>query len=135
MPGSAFFDTTILVYIFKQGDRRSATAERLLAAGGVLSVQVLNEFANVAHRKLAMTWKEIEEALEGIRNLCSPPAALTMNTHAAALKIATRYGFHIYDSLIVASALETRCAILYSEELQHGQKIESLTIQNPFLSS
>ena len=135
MPADAFFDTTVLVYILKKGDKKSAIAEQLLAAGGVVSVQVLNEFANVARRKLGMTWKEIEEALTGIRDLCSLPAALTVETHTTALRIAKRYGFHIYDSLIVGSALETRCAILYSEDLQHGQKIESLTIRNPFLSS
>ena len=135
MPADAFFDTTVLVYILKKGDRKSTIAEQLLTAGGVVSVQVLNEFANVARRKLGMTWKEVVEALTGIRDLCSLPAALTAETHTAALKIAQRYGFQIYDSLIVASALETRCAILYSEDLQHGQKIESLTIRNPFLAS
>jgi len=134
MPANAFFDTTVLVYIFKEGDKKSAIADQLLAGGGVLSVQVLNEFANVARRKLGMKWEEIEEALANVRDLCSPPAAITVKTHAAALKIAKRYGFKIYDSLILASALETQCAILYSEDLQHGQKIESLTIQNPFLS-
>jgi predicted nucleic acid-binding protein len=133
MPANVFFDTTVLVYILKEGDKKSAVADRLLAAGGVLSVQVLNEFANVARRKLGMGWKEIEEALANIRDLCSPPAALTIETHAAALKITKRYNFHIYDSLILASALENRCSILYSEDMQHGQKIESLTVQNPFL--
>ncbi len=71
MPADAFFDTTVLVYILKKGDKKSAIAEQLLAGGGVLSVQVLNEFANVARRKLGMTWKEIEEALTDIRDLCS----------------------------------------------------------------
>jgi predicted nucleic acid-binding protein len=134
MPGNAFFDTTVLIYILKEGDKKSGIADQLLAAGGVLSVQVLNEFASVAHRKLGMKWEEVEEALANIRGLCSPPAALTIETHTAALKIAKRYGFQIYDSLILASALETQCNILYSEDLQHGQKIESLTIRNPFLS-
>jgi len=135
MPADTFFDTTVLVYILKKGDKKAAIADRLLAAGGILSVQVLNEFANVARRKLAMKWEEIEEALTNICALCLPPASITVKTHATALKIAKRYGFQIYDSLILASALETRCAILYSEDLQHGQKIQSLTIQNPFLSS
>jgi len=135
MPADAFLDTTVLIYLLKLGDKKSAIADQLLAAGGVLSVQVLNEFASVARRKLGMSWKEIGEALTNIRELCAPPAAITVDTHAAALKIAKRYGFHIYDSLILASALEYRCGILYSEDLQHGQKIESLTVQNPFLSS
>ena len=135
MPAKVFFDTAVLVYILKKGDKKSAIADRLLAAGGVLSVQVLNEFANVAHRKLGMKWVEIEEALLNILYLCLPPADITVETHTVALEIAKRYGFHIYDSLILASALETKCTILYSEDLQHGQKIQSLTVQNPFLSS
>lgn len=135
MAANAFFDTTVLVYILKEGDEKSAIADQLLASGGVLSVQVLNEFANVARRKLGMNWNEIEEALANIRDLCSPPSPLTIETHAAALKLAKRYGFQIYDSLILASALENRCGILYSEDLQHGQKIDSLTVQNPFLPS
>jgi predicted nucleic acid-binding protein len=135
MPADVFFDTTVLVYVLKKNDEKAAIADQLLAGGGVLSVQVLNEFANVARRKLGMSWKQVEQALASIRDLCLPPAALTVETHAAALKIAKRYGFQIYDSMILASAVENRCGILYSEDLQHGQKIESLTVQNPFLSS
>jgi predicted nucleic acid-binding protein len=135
MPGKAFFDTSVLIYILKEGDPRSEIAAEFLTAGGVLSVQVLNEFANVARRKLGLTWEQIEEALVSIRDLCAPAAAVTVATHTAALKIAKRYGFQIYDSLILASALETDCSVLYSEDLQHGQKIDSLTVQNPFRSS
>jgi predicted nucleic acid-binding protein len=134
MPDKVFFDTSVLIYILEESDTRSEIATGVLAAGGVLSVQVLNEFTNVARRKLGLTWPQVEEALASIRDLCAPPAAITVDTHTAALKIARRYGFHIYDSLILASAIETRCAILYSEDLQHGQKLDSLTIQNPFLS-
>jgi predicted nucleic acid-binding protein len=133
MPADVFFDTSVLVYVLKKADSRSETAEGLLSAGGYLSVQVLNEFVNVAHRKLRMDWVSIEDSLEGLRDLCSPAVALTVDTHEAAFKIARRYGYHIYDSLILASAIETGCTVLYSEDLQHGQKIGSLTIHNPFL--
>ena len=135
MPGKAFLDTSALVYILNEGEDKSKIAAELLAVGGVLSVQVLNEFANVSRRKLGLTWRQTEEALANIRDLCAPVAPISTETHSGALRIARRYGFHIYDSLIVASALETKCAILYSEDLQHGQKIDSLTVQNPFLSS
>lgn len=134
MPGKAFFDTSVLVYILKEGDRRSEIAADLLTAGGILSVQVLNEFANVAHRKLGLKWQQVEEALASICDLCAPPLAVTLETHAAALKIAKRYGYRIYNSLILASALESRCSVLYSEDLQTGQRLDPLTIQNPFLS-
>lgn len=133
MNGKAFFDTNVLVYIVGQTDERTTTAESLVANGGVVSVQVLNELASVSHRKLRMSWSEISEALEAIRVLCPAPVPLTTETHDAALRIATKYGFSFYDALIAAAALEAECAILYSEDLQDGQVIEErLTVRNPF---
>ncbi|HEY0797447.1 MAG TPA: PIN domain-containing protein [Acidisarcina sp.] len=101
--------------------------------GGCLSVQVLNEFAAVARRKLKMSWPEIEESLRAIRDLCEPPWPLTVETHELALEIAERYGDHIYDALILSAALAAACNALYSEDMQHDQKIDSLTIRNPFI--
>lgn len=132
MSDSVFFDTTILIYAVSDGDERMEIAERLLASGGTLSVQVLNEFAAVARRKLKMSWSEIAEALDAARVLCGPATPLTVEVHEAALRIAARYGYQIYDSLILAAALEAGCDVLYSEEMQDGQKIDSLTIRNPF---
>ena len=133
MSDRVFFDTTILIYAVSEGDARAEAAEGLLSAGGLLSVQVLNEFAAVAKRKLKMSWPEIAEALDAARALCSPAIPLTIETHEAALRIAARYGYQIYDSLILAAALEAGCTVLYSEDMQDGQKIDSLTIRNPFL--
>lgn len=97
-------------------------------------MQVLNEIAAVARRKLNMPWPEIRQALEDIRILCEPAAPLSLETHASAIEIAERYRFQIYDALIVAAAIEARCSVLYSEDMQHGQVIGSLTIRNPFAS-
>jgi predicted nucleic acid-binding protein len=133
MSDKVFFDTTILIYALSAGDVRASTAERLLASGGSLSVQVLNEFAAVAKRKLQMSWREIAEALDAARALCEPPLPLTVEVHDAALGIAERYGYHIYDSLILAAALDAGCNVVYSEDMQDGQQIDSLTIRNPFL--
>lgn len=133
MNGKAFFDTNILVYIVGQKDERTATAESLVANGGVVSVQVLNELASVSHRKLRMSWPDIADALDAIRVLCPAPIPLTTDTHDAALRIAVKYGFSFYDALIAAAALEAECTILYSEDLQDGQVIEErLTVRNPF---
>lgn len=132
MSDEIFFDTTILIYAVAQDDPRAAIAEELLARGGTISVQVLNEFVAVAGRKLAIPWKEITAALAAIRTLCAPPVPITIDTHDAALRIAARYGFHIYDSLIVAAAIEAGCTTLYSEDMQNGQMIGPLTIRNPF---
>jgi predicted nucleic acid-binding protein len=134
MPAEVFFDTTILIYSVTGNDVRAARAEALLADGGVVSVQVLNEFVAVARRKLRMTWEETEEALSYIRALCGKPVPITVDIHEAALQVARRYGFHIYDSLMVAAAAVAGCTTLYSEDMQHGQRIGSLKIKNPFLA-
>ena len=134
MSAKPFIDTTVLVYAVSEGDARVVFAERLLADGGHISVQVLNEFAAVARRKLKMSWQEIQEALLAIRALCEPPISLTVDIHESALKIADRYGYTIYDSLIVAAALSAGSESLYSEDMQDGQKIQGLTIKNPFIT-
>ena len=133
MSDGAFFDSNVLIYTLAQNDPRQGAAARLLTAGGTISVQSLNEFAAVARRKLRLSWPEVAQALAAVRALCPPPLPVTLATHEAALGIAARFGYRIYDSLIIASALEAACATLYSEDMQDGQVIEGrLTIRNPF---
>jgi predicted nucleic acid-binding protein len=133
MTDLAFLDTNVLIYATLQPDPRSEPARRLMARRGVISVQVLNEFANVAHRKLHRSWPEILTALKAIRVLCQSPRSITTDTHEVALAIAARSGYQLYDALVIASALEARCTRLLSEDLQDGQVIDGrLTIQNPF---
>ena len=134
MSGKAFFDTNILVYVVGQKDKRTDKAEALLAGGGIISVQVLNELANVSRKKLRMSWEEIDEALAAVRVLCPSPLPLTIDTHDAGRRIAAKYGYTMFGGLIAASALDAECDTLYSEDLQDGQVIEGrLTIRNPFL--
>ena len=85
MTGRFFLDSNILVYAAMQPDARSDAARALLARRGVISVQVLNEFANVAHRKLRRSWADIAKALAGIRVLCLPPLPITLRVHEAAM--------------------------------------------------
>ena len=133
MSDRAFLDTNVFVYAIVQGDPRSHDAEKLISAGGRVSVQVLNEFAAVVRRKTNMPWGEVQFALESIKVLCPDPLPITLDTHQQALAIAEKYRYKVYDALIVASALEARCTILYSEDMQDGQVIQSkLTIRNPF---
>ena len=134
MPAKAFFDTNVLLYAVAENDPRSAQAEELLAAGGVLSVQILNEFVSVARRKILMSWSDVTGALDAFRVLCPSPLPITMEIHEAALKIAEKHVYNIYDALVIAAALEAGCATLYSEDLHSGQMISGqLTIRNPFL--
>jgi predicted nucleic acid-binding protein len=133
MSDRAFFDTNVLIYAAIRNDPRSERAEALLAVEGIISVQVLNEFVSVARRKYLMPWDALKVALQWIRILCPEVAPVKIGTHETAVKIAERYGYKIYDSLIVASALEAKCAVLYSEDLQEGQVVDGrLTIRNPF---
>jgi predicted nucleic acid-binding protein len=132
MPAKPFFDTNVIVYAFTSDDPRSEEAYALMQAGGVISVQVLNELVNVWRRKQGRGWAEVQNGLRVVKTLLDPPAALTVEVHDAAVVIARDHGFSIYDSLIVASALRAGCATLYSEDLQHSQTIERMTIRNPF---
>jgi predicted nucleic acid-binding protein len=136
MPAKAFFDTNVLIYAVAEGDPRSVEAEELLASGGVLSVQVLNEFVSVARRKIFMSWNDVTQALDAFRILCPSPLPITVETHEAALRLAARHSYNIYDALVIAAALEAGCAALYSEDLHDGQTIDAqLTIRNPFAKS
>jgi predicted nucleic acid-binding protein len=133
MSDRAFFDSNVLIYAMVSGDSRRERAQQLVAKGGVISVQVLNEFVAVARRKMRMPWEDMIEALGEVRVLFPSPVSITQETHREALKIAQQYGFGIYDAQIAASALEARCTILYSEDMQDGQVIgQRLTIRNPF---
>src|ERR1700728_1287060 len=96
-----FLDTNVLVYAFAANDARSARAEALLAAGGTISVQVLNEFASVLRCKLGWEWPAIERALDVIGSLLDPPVALGLAMHRAAIALARDHGFAFYDALIV----------------------------------
>ena len=129
-----FFDTNVLLYLLSNDAARADRAEALLAAGGVVSVQVLNEFASVASHKLMMTIPEVREILSTVRSVCVVKS-VDVETHDLGLELAERYGFSIYDGLIVAAAVRAGCAILYTEDLQRGQVIENLTIRNPFVGS
>lgn len=128
----AFFDTNVLLYLLSAEADKTSRAEAVLADGGTVSVQVLNEFAAVATRKLGMTWPEVADILGGLRAVLQVEP-LTVATHERALALATRHGFPLYDALIVAAALEAGCATLYSEDFQNGQRIDdALTVRNPF---
>lgn len=133
MPGTrAFIDTNILLYLLSEDSEKADRAEEILRTGGIISVQVLNEMANVAGRKLAMPWTEIKDVLAIIRSLCSVEP-LTMDTHEKGIYIAERYKLGIYDAMIVSSGILGGCDILYSEDMQDGLLIDrQLRIHNPF---
>ena len=126
-----FFDTNVLLYLLSADATKADRAEALAANGGVISVQVLNEFASVCLRKLAMSVAEVREGLSTIRAVCEV-IPLDLETHEMALDLVERHQLGMYDALIVAAAVQANCAVLYTEDLQHGQTIGGLRIQNPF---
>src|SRR5260370_14891571 len=132
MNDKPFFDTNIILYAFRQDDTRSQVAETLLAAGGALSVQVLTEFVAVARRKLDKSWVEVRRALDILRVFCPEPVPLTVETHERAVHIAERYGYSIFDSLIIAAALHAGASTLYSEYMRDSHASDGFTVPNPF---
>lgn len=133
MSGDAdFFDTNVVLYLLSANSAKADRAEAVLASGGTVSVQVLNEFVAVATRKLHMPWGEIREVLGQVQAVCGV-VPLTIETHHRAVRLAERHGFSIHDALIVSAALLAGCKTLFSENMQDGQVIErQLTIRNPF---
>jgi predicted nucleic acid-binding protein len=132
MPDSRFLDTNILIYAFAADDPRSARAEALIADGGVIGVQVLNEFTNVTRRKLRWQWERIEAAFVVLEELLGPARPLTAAVHARAVVLARDRELSFYDAFIVAAAVEAGCQVLCSEDLQHGQRFGALRVENPF---
>jgi predicted nucleic acid-binding protein len=131
MPAS-FFDTNVLVYLMLHDDAKADAAERLVASGGTISVQVLNEIANVARRKRQRSWAEVRSLLQTLQDMLIVEP-LTPGSHVLGLGLADRYRLSVYDGMIVASALLSDCDTLWSEDMQDGMVIEQqLLIRNPF---
>ena len=129
---ASFLDTNVLVYIASGDATKADRAEAAVAAGGAISVQVLNELTNVARRKMRMSWDDTHAFLNMLRGLLTVHP-LTLDTHETGLRLAERYGLSIYDAMIAASALHARCDTLWSEDMQHAMALEEgLTIVNPF---
>lgn len=128
----AFVDSNIVLYLLSADAAKAERAEAVVAANAMVSVQVLNEIANVLRRKAGMAWSEVREAIGLVRSLCET-APLTAETHDEGCRIAERYGLSVYDAMIVASALIAGCNTLYSEDLQDGLIVDRrLRIRNPF---
>jgi len=133
MPTPArFFDSNVLLYLIGDDAEKAACAERLIGEGGHISVQVLNEIANVARRKAKWSWDRIEEMTTTMGRVLTVHM-LTQQDHMHAIAIGRSTGYSFYDSLILASAMDADCNLLMSEDFQDGQIIAgNLTIQNPF---
>ncbi len=134
-----FIDTNVFLYLFDETDAaKRRAAEELVRAGlesgaATISFQVVQEILNIVTRKLR-TPASLDQARRLLDTVLVPMWRVmpTQALYHRALDIHVRYQFSFYDALMVAAALAAGCTRLYSEDLQHGQRIEGLTIENPF---
>ena len=135
MSGAAevFLDTNVVLYLLSEDDQKADRAEEIVAQGGVLSVQVLNEFVSVATRKLGMRIPEAREVLAAVRSLCKV-VPLQEETHDLGLQIAERHRLSIYDAMIISAARLAACKVILSEDMQDGLSLEGIRVRNPFTS-
>ncbi|MCP4657580.1 MAG: PIN domain-containing protein [bacterium] len=142
MSGRFFLDTNVLVYTFdprdsaKQARARELVEEALGEQRGLISFQVVQEFLNVATRKFEppLAHADCRTYLDRVlRPLCE--VFPTIELYREALFLAERWRYGVYDSLILAAAIQAGCGTLYSEDLHHGQKIQDLTIVDPFVNA
>jgi predicted nucleic acid-binding protein len=127
-----FLDSNVLLYLQSADAAKAQAAETLLQAGGVISVQVLNETAAVLNRKFKQPWHDISPFLALVEQVVTV-VPMTQATHHLGRQLAERYQLNFYDALIAAAALEAECNVLQTEDLQHGLVIEkTLKVHNPF---
>lgn len=128
-----FFDTNILVYFALEDSRKAEKAKSLITRGGTISVQVLNEFANVVRNKRKRSWKEARSLLDTLQAVFDV-VPVTIETHELGLALSERHQLAIYDAMIVAAALLAGCETLWSEDMHDGLVIGGqTTIRNPFV--
>ena len=126
-----FIDSNIILYLLSSDVEKADKAEAILEAGGVISVQVLNEVVSVCHRKLKMPWDEIDAVLQAVKASVQV-VPLTEATHELAVQLCKRYQLSFYDAHICAAALVAGSTVLLSEDMQDGMVVDNLVVKNPF---
>jgi predicted nucleic acid-binding protein len=126
-----FIDSNVILYLLSSDSAKANKAEALLEAGGVISVQVLNEVVSVCQRKLKMDWNEIEAVLQAVKASVEI-VPLTEATHDTAVQICKRYQLSFYDAHICSAALFAGAKLLLTEDMQDGMVVDSLVVNNPF---
>ena len=126
-----FIDSNVVLYLFSSDTMKADRAESLLQSGGLISVQVLNEVASLCLRKLKMTWENVDAVLETLKSTCEV-LPVTLASHEKAVGLAKRFQISLYDANIAATAILCGADTLFSEDLQNGMSMESLTVVNPF---
>ncbi|MBS4095348.1 MAG: PIN domain-containing protein [Sulfuricella sp.] len=126
-----FIGSNVILYLLSGDTAKADRAEAVVAEGGIISVQVLNEVVSVCRRKLGMAWEEIDVLLVAVKSACEV-LPLTVESHSRAVEIAKRYSLSFYDAHIFASAVLCGANILLSEDMQDGLEVEGVVVCNPF---
>ena len=126
-----FIDSNVVLYLFSSDTLKADRAESLLQSGGLISVQVLNEVASVCLRKLKMTWEDVDAVLETLKSTCEV-LPVSLASHEKAVGLVERFQISFYDANIAATAILCGADTLFSEDLQNGMSMDSLTVVNPF---
>jgi len=133
MQGKFFIDSNICLYLFDKDKEKAGIAEKLFINGAVISTQVLAEITNVLVKKFTFSKKDAVETIRFIKNKVDVQP-VTSEVIEIASGIFIRYGFSFFDSMIIASALNAGCSILYTEDLHAKQVFDKkLTVINPFV--
>ena len=134
MGGKFFLDSNVCIYAFDADSRKKQVAlDLIVGSQAAVSTQVLMETANVAAKKLKFKHEQVQLSVDYLAMLCSLHV-VDFSTIRLAFQVSRKYLYSLYDALIIASALEAGCSILYTEDMQHGHLVNnSLTIVNPFL--
>ncbi len=134
MSGSVFFDTNIIIYAYSEDEPTKQTISNTLIgefSDAIISTQVINELSNTLFRKFKLSAQEIRKSILELSSYFSI-VSFSTETQLYAIEIKEKYQLQYYDALIIATALETNCDILFSEDMQHNQTIKSLQIINPY---
>ena len=135
MPDKIFLDTNIIVYLYSadENDKRDISCQFVNSSDCITSIQVMNEASNIWFNKYKLGKVEISKYLDEIEAVCEEIMLIRRKTINIALDIKERYGYSLYDCLMLASAIEVNCTIILTEDMQDGQKINGiLRIVNPF---
>lgn len=124
-------DTNVLVYVYSRDPVKTAPARRLVEAGGIVSMQALNEFVHLARRKMGFGWPDVRAAVSAFEAMLDV-RDLTLADHWRALRIAEQTHYSIHDALMLAVALEAGARTFWSEDMQDGRVVEGMTIRDPF---
>ena len=142
MKDKYFIDTNILVYSFdksnlkKQQKSKEIISDALYNHEGCISYQVIQEFVNVALQKFDTPLTK-DDCIKYVTNVLEPLCEVlsSIELYKDALEIKEGWQYSFYDSLIISSALRAKCNILFTEDMQHNQRIRDLVIINPFVKT